>query len=33
LNAPIDMGLSVRLICTGSTEQCSDGDFNLTEMF
>lgn len=33
LNAPIDMGLSVRLICTGSTEQCSEGDFNLTEMF
>jgi uncharacterized protein (TIGR02145 family) len=33
LNAPIDMGLSVRLICTGSTQQCSDGDFNLTEMF
>lgn len=33
LNAPIDMGLSVRLICTGSVEQCSEGDFNLTEMF
>jgi uncharacterized protein (TIGR02145 family) len=33
LNAPIDMGLSVRLICTGSAEQCSEGDFNLTEMF
>jgi uncharacterized protein (TIGR02145 family) len=33
LNAPIDMGLSVRLLCTGSTEQCSDGDFDITNMF
>lgn len=31
-NAPIDMGLSVRLICTGSTEDCSDGDFDITDM-
>lgn len=32
-NAPMDMGLSVRLICTGSTEVCSDGDFDITDMF
>ena len=32
-NAPKDMGMSVRLICTGSTEQCSDGDFDITNMF
>lgn len=32
INAPTDMGLSVRLICTGSTEQCSDGDFDISNM-
>lgn len=29
-NAPIDMGLSVRLLCTGSSQDCSDGDFDIT---
>lgn len=31
-NAPKDMGLSVRLICTGSSEICSDGDIDITDM-
>ena len=33
VNAPIDMGLSVRLICTGSSQDCTDGDFDITNMF
>jgi len=33
VDAPIDMGLSVRLICTGSSQNCSDGDFDITNMF
>ena len=32
-NAPTDMGLSVRLLCTGSNEQCSDGDYGVTNNF